>query len=64
MTTTTTTDRLDLAQIERAAPEERRRLGNLAMGALFRMMSRPDESGDIERYYQCRAIIMALQETP
>jgi len=30
----------------------------LALGRIFRMASRPPQSGDIEEYYRCRAIIM------
>ena len=34
----------------------------LALGRIFRMLSRPFEPGDIEQYERCQAIIMAEAE--
>jgi hypothetical protein len=31
----------------------------LALGRLFRLMSRPSQPGDIEQYERCRAIVIA-----
>lgn len=36
------------------------RLLNLAIGRLFRIMSRPYQDGDLKQYEKCREIIMDL----
>jgi len=39
------------------APEERL-VVSLALGRLFRMLSRPAQPGDVEEYYRLRAILL------
>ncbi len=33
---------------------------NLAMGRIFGMLSRPEQSGDVAEYERCRSIILNL----
>ena len=35
---------------------------SLALGRIFRMLSRPEQPGDIADYERCRAIILAQTE--
>ena len=45
--------------------EDHERIAQLALGRIFRMMSRPFQEGDIEEYHQCRYIIMdAVSHVP
>ena len=37
---------------------------NLAMGRIFRIMSRPYKPGDVAEYERCRSIILDLSEAP
>jgi hypothetical protein len=34
----------------------------LAIGRLFRMMSRPSQPGDVDMFYKCRSIILNAAE--
>ncbi len=33
---------------------------NLALGRLFRIMSRPEQPGDVDEYHRCHSVIMDL----
>lgn len=44
-------------------PTEARAAAHLAIGRLLRIMSRPEQPGDVEEYYRCRSIIMGAAET-
>lgn len=37
---------------------------HLAMGRIFRLMSRPEQPGDIADYERCRAMILNLSDNP
>lgn len=36
----------------------------LAIGRIFRMMSRPEQPGDVADYYRCRSIILNASPEP
>lgn len=38
--------------------QETKQLVDLAIGRIFRIMSRPFKSGDLEEYERCRKIVM------
>lgn len=42
----------------RATDPEARTLAQLALGRIFRILSRPFQEGDIEEYERCRAIVL------
>jgi hypothetical protein len=39
-------------------------LMSLALGRIFRMMSRPTQPGDVEEYERCRAIVLDSLDEP
>lgn len=39
--------------------KDHERIAELAMGRIFRMMSRPFQEGDVEEFYRCRDIVMS-----
>jgi hypothetical protein len=41
---------------------EQDKVFQLAMGRIFRLMSRPTQPGDVEEYERCRAIVMSASE--
>lgn len=45
------------------SPEDRATL-KLALGRIFRLMSREAQPGDIEEYERCRAIAMDILDPP
>lgn len=36
----------------------------MALGRIFKLMSRPSEPGDVEQYYKARAVILTISEEP
>lgn len=49
-------------QIQRATPAERDTLAQLAIGRILRLLSRPGQPGDVERYEDARAVILAIRD--
>lgn len=52
-----------LAGLDDALDDEERLAVTLAIGRLFRVLSRPYRPGDEEQYERCRAVVMAHVET-
>ena len=44
--------------------EADRQTVNLAFGRIFRLMSRPEQSGDAADYERCRAVILDVLDPP
>ena len=42
---------------------ESRAITELALGRIFRLLSRPYQPGDIEQYEKCRKVVMELADT-
>lgn len=42
--------------------ERERMVLKLAVGRLLRMMSRPEQPGDVKAFYNCRAVVLDLLE--
>lgn len=40
--------------------EEHHAAMNMAIGRLFRLMSRPTQPGDVEQFYRCRSVVLDL----
>lgn len=52
-----------VAGLDPSLDDEERQAVTLAIGRLFRILSRPYEPGDEEQYERCRAVVMAHVET-
>lgn len=39
-------------------------IAELAIGRIFRIMSRPYRDGDVEQYHRCRSIVMEITDQP
>ena len=44
--------------------EETKAVVNLALGRLFRILSRPYQEGDDDEYMRCRSIVLDAHEGP
>jgi len=42
---------------------DKQALVQLALGRIFRLASRPAQSGDVEEYHRCRALILGALES-
>jgi len=58
-----TPDERRVAGLDPSLDAEEHQAVTLAIGRLFRILSRPYEPGDEEQYERCRSVVMAHVET-